>query len=59
MTPKEFFDAVAEMRRLQKLYLKTRNTILLKASKKQEKIVDDEIERVATVNTVQQIKLKL
>lgn len=48
MTPREFYDAVVEMRRLQKLYFDpaTRSKEVLRRSKAQEKIIDNEIKRV-------------
>lgn len=49
MNSKQFFDAVVKMRHLQKEYFKTRSSITLQASKKQEKLIDDEISRVNSV----------
>lgn len=49
MNSKQFFEAVAEMRRLQTNYYKTRSSLSLRAAKKQEKVIDDEIERVQRV----------
>lgn len=49
MNSKQFFEAVAKMRQLQKEYFKTRSSIALYASKKQEKLIDDEIDRVSVV----------
>lgn len=46
MNNKQFFDAVVIMRRLQKEYFRTRSSLTLQASKKQEKVIDDEITRV-------------
>ena len=46
MNSKEFFDKVVEMREAQKLYFRTRTTTALEASKKKEKAIDEEIERV-------------
>lgn len=46
MNNKQFFDAVVIMRRLQKEYFRTRSSLALQASKKQEKVIDDEITRV-------------
>lgn len=46
MNNKQFFDAVVTMRRLQKEYFRTRSSLTLQASKKQEKLIDDEIFRV-------------
>lgn len=49
MNSKQFFEAVAKMRQLQIEYFKTRSSITLYASKKQEKLIDDEIDRVSVV----------
>ena len=49
MNPKEFFDLVAKMRDKQREYFRTRNTGVLKESKRLEKQVDDEITRVNNV----------
>lgn len=49
MNSKHFFDAVVKLRNLQKEYYKTRSSMALSASKKQEKFIDDEIDRVNTV----------
>lgn len=46
MKPKEFFDKVAQMRRMQKEYFKTRSSMALSKSKQLEKEIDDEIKRV-------------
>lgn len=46
MSPKEFFDTVVKMREYQKRYFKARLPVDLKESKRLEKIVDSEIERV-------------
>lgn len=46
MKPKEFFDKVAQMRRMQKEYFKTRSSMALSRSKQLEKEIDDEIKRV-------------
>lgn len=45
MKPREFFDKVAQMRRLQKEYFKTRSSIALQRSKQLEKEIDIEIAR--------------
>lgn len=45
----EFFEAVVKLRELQKDYFKTRSSMALSASKRQEKLIDDEIVRVNTV----------
>ena len=49
MTPKEFFDLVARMRMAQKEYFRTRSSSALAVSKKLERSVDAEIERVKDV----------
>lgn len=49
MDSKQFFDAVVKLRELQKDYFKIRSSMALRASKKQEKLIDDEIVRVNTI----------
>ena len=49
MTPKEFFDKVSRMRKAQKEYFRTRSSRALSDSKRLEKEIDDEIERVEKV----------
>lgn len=49
MTPKEFFDKVCRMRKAQKEYFRTRSGRALADSKRLEKEIDDEIERVEKV----------
>lgn len=49
MNSKQFFEAVVKLRELQKDYFKTRSSMALAASKRQEKFIDDEIARVNTV----------
>lgn len=49
MTPREFFYLVAEMRRAQRNYFKTREQRTLVASKILEKQVDEEIIRVEEI----------
>ena len=49
MTPKEFFDKVCRMRKAQKEYFRTRSGRSLSDSKRLEKEIDDEIERVEKV----------
>lgn len=51
MTPKEFFDLVARMRKMQQEYFRTRTSASLSASKKLERTVDAEIERVNRVTS--------
>lgn len=49
MDSKQFFNAVVKLRELQKDYFKTRSSMALRAFKKQEKLIDDEIVRVNTI----------
>lgn len=49
MTPREFFDKVSRMRKAQKEYFRTRSGRALADSKRLEKEIDDEIERVNKV----------
>lgn len=49
MSPKEFFDKVSRMRKAQKEYFRTRSGRALSDSKRLEKEIDDEIERVEKV----------
>jgi hypothetical protein len=49
MDAKQFFYEVAKMRNFQKEYFKTRSAVYLAASKKQEKLIDAEIDRVESV----------
>ena len=49
MSSKEFFYLVANMRQNQKQYFKTKNLDSLQESKRLEKIVDSEIERVQKI----------
>ncbi|WP_346702507.1 hypothetical protein [uncultured Alistipes sp.] len=49
MKPKEFFDKVCRMRKAQKEYFRTRSGRALSDSKRLEKKIDDEIERVNKV----------
>ena len=49
MNSKQFFEAVVKLRELQKRYFKSRLSMDLSASKRLEKIIDDEIARVDTV----------
>lgn len=49
MTPKEFFDKVSRMRKAQKEYFRTRSGRALTDSKRLEKEIDAEIERVNKV----------
>lgn len=47
--PKEFFDKVSRMRKAQKEYFRTRSGRALADSKRLEKEIDGEIERVEKV----------
>lgn len=49
MRPREFFDKVSRMRKAQKEYFRTRSSRALSDSKRLEKEIDDEIERVNKV----------
>ena len=49
MTSREFFDKVSRMRKAQKEYFRTRSGRALTDSKRLEKEIDDEIERVNKV----------
>lgn len=49
MSPKEFFDKVSRMREAQKEYFRTRSGRALSDSKRLEKEIDGEIERVEKV----------
>lgn len=46
MKPREFYDKVVQMHRMQKEYFKNRSSIALQKSKQLEKEIDDEITRV-------------
>lgn len=50
MNPREFYDTVVQMRKMQKEYFKTRNSLALRRSMQLEKLVDDEIERVSRIH---------
>lgn len=49
MNARQFFDKVVEMRRLQKVYFKSRNHFILEKSKLIEKEIDKEIKRVQDI----------
>lgn len=49
MEAKLFFEEVAKMRAIQKEYYKTHSSLALQAAKKQEKLIDNEIERVREI----------
>lgn len=51
MTHEEFFRYVERMRTAQKEYFRTRSSVSLRASKRLEKSIDDEIARVNQVLT--------
>ncbi len=57
MNPKQFFNEVTELRRLQKEYFRNRSPIVLREAKEKEKIIDTEIERVNKVLTQRQSSL--
>ena len=46
MKPREFFDAVAQMRAAQKKFFKSHSSFDLQESKRLEKFIDAEIKRV-------------
>lgn len=46
MTAKEFFYLVASMRDAQRRYFQTRDQVVLRAARKMENLVDEEIRRV-------------
>lgn len=54
MDAKQFFDKVARMREAQQLYFKTRSQSYLKESKRLEREIDDEIERVNDIQRKKQ-----
>ena len=49
MKPKEFFDVVVRMREKQREYFKTKTSSALTESKRLERVIDDEIERVQRI----------
>ena len=49
MTPREFYEKVKELRKVQKEYFKTRNPSALSISRHLEDEIDAEIERVEQV----------
>ncbi len=49
MTPEAFLRCVERMRTAQRAYFRTRSSVSLRASKRLEKAVDDEIERTKRV----------
>lgn len=49
MTSREFYEKVKEMRSLQKTYFAKRDPIVLAQSKKAEREIDAEIERVEKI----------
>lgn len=56
MNARQFFDKVAEMRRLQKEYFKSKSPFVLDKSKKIEKEIDDEIKRVQAIESAKKQK---
>ena len=49
MTAKEFFYLVASMRDAQRRYFQSRDQVVLRAARKLENLVDEEIERTYQV----------
>lgn len=49
MKARKFFDLVVEMRRLQREYFKTKDSVILQKSKAVETEIDKEIERVLNI----------
>lgn len=49
MTAKEFFYLVSSMRDAQRRYFQTRDQVILRAARKLENLVDEEIERTYQV----------
>lgn len=49
MNPEQFFQTVVRMREAQKEYLKSRSRSSLEESKRLEKLIDDEIDRVSKI----------
>lgn len=49
MTPRQFFDKVAIMRKYQQEYFRTRSKAALNQSKQLEREIDDEIKRVKQI----------
>lgn len=49
MNAKEFFDTVCAMRAAQKKFFKSHSSLDLQESKRLEKIIDNEIQRVGEV----------
>lgn len=56
MSPKEFFYLVAQMRSAQTNYFKTRSQLTLRAARKLENMVDDEIDRVRAIMKVREME---
>lgn len=54
MTPKEFFEKTARMRERQKAYFRTRSGDALTDSKRLEREIDAEIDRVRKIETERQ-----
>jgi len=52
MDSKTFFEEVSKMRALQKDYFRKRDSIVLQACKKQEKLIDNEIDRVTKITEI-------
>lgn len=49
MNNRQFFDRVVVMRKAQKEYFRTRSRSALERSKREEKLIDDEIARVQAI----------
>lgn len=49
MEAKQFFEEVVKLRKFQKEYFRTRSSTSLRVSKKQEQLIDNEIERVQSI----------
>lgn len=55
MTAKEFFYLVASMRDAQRRYFQSRDQVVLRAARKLENLVDEEIERTYQVLNSQEL----
>jgi len=52
MNAKEFFDTVVDMRHNQRRYFQTRSNIFFTESKRLEKVIDEEIQRVSGIQSI-------
>ena len=59
MNAKEFFDTVTSMRHNQQQYFRTRSHIFLTESKRLEKAVDEEINRVNRITNLPPVEPSL